>query len=262
MSQKNLLPLSLSYAIRLSALSSAIIVTFSFGLAVVLNNANPPTTEKQVLGKAEVLDLDSIPQDSPSNPELPPGGGNPQNPDNPNNNQNPIGNPGEPSNPGNNTDPRSTNPVNTNTPIFESDTVICYQVQARSGELNPIRNPTDPNPSDPRGSGVTTNDPDKFSPQVVCYPKTNNQQSPATINNSNIFNAGSGSSDRCPDVYISTTQPNNNPIIPNIYINSAPDRAPSNLQSLNQTLSCETNFPWWIVVLLGASLASLLIYLN
>ncbi len=63
------------------------------------------------------------------------------------------------------------------------------------------------------------------------------------------------------DVYISTTQPNH-PVIPNISINNFPDRNSNNLQKLNQNLACETNFPWWIVVLLSVSLASSLIYLN
>ena len=113
---------------------------------------------------------------------------------------------------------------------------------------DPVRDPTDP--KDPT-------DPDSTS--IICFPK-NTPQQPPVINNSNILNAGS-SNNKCPDVYISTTQPNN-PVIPNISINNFLDRNSNNLQKLNQNLACETNFPWWIVVLLSVSLASSLIYLN
>ena len=110
---------------------------------------------------------------------------------------------------------------------------------------DPVRDPKDPT------------DPDSTS--IICFPK-NTPQQPPVINNSNILNTGS-SNNKCPDVYISTTQPNN-PVIPNISINNFLDRNSNNLQKLNQNLACETNFPWWIVVLLSVSLASSLIYLN
>ena len=113
---------------------------------------------------------------------------------------------------------------------------------------DPVRDPTDP--KDPT-------DPDSTS--IICFPK-NTPQQPPVINNSNILNAGS-SNNKCPDVCISTTQPNN-PVIPNISINNFLDRNSNNLQKLNQNLACETNFPWWIVVLLSVSLTSSLIYLN
>jgi len=116
---------------------------------------------------------------------------------------------------------------------------------------DPVRDPTDPtDPTDPKNSDSTS---------IICFPK-NTPQQPPVINNSNILNAGS-SNNKCPDVYISTTQPNN-PVIPNISINNFPDRNSNNLQKLNQNLACETSFPWWIVVLLSVSLASSLIYLN
>jgi len=135
-------------------------------------------------------------------------------------------------------------------PVFESDTVICYEKSTfeqnpRDIGQDPVRDPKDPK------------DPDSTS--IICFPK-NTPQQPPVINNSNILNAGS-SNNKCPDVYISTTQPNN-PVIPNISINNFLDRNSNNLQKLNQNLACETNFPWWIVVLLSVSLASSLIYLN
>jgi len=150
-------------------------------------------------------------------------------------------------------------------PVFESDTVICYEIRSVSEEIGDIRNPDYyEGPRNGSGnSGGTPTDPDKFTGQVVCYPKTNNQQPPTTINNSNIFNAGSGNNGRCPDVYISTNnQPATLPVIPNIYINNGLGGTSNEVQRLNQNLSCETNFPWWIVVLLSVSLASSLIYLN
>ena len=55
---------------------------------------------------------------------------------------------------------------------------------------DPVRDPTDPD-----------------STSIICFPK-NTPQQPPVINNSNILNAGS-SNNKCPDVYISTTQPNN-----------------------------------------------------
>ena len=112
---------------------------------------------------------------------------------------------------------------------------------------------------DPKDSKDSKDSKDPDSTSIICFPK-NTPQQPPVINNNNILNTGS-SNNKCPDVYISTTQPNN-PVIPNISINNFPDRNSNNLQKLNQNLACETNFPWWIVVLLSVSLASSLIYLN
>ena len=156
------------------------------------------------------------------------------------------------------TDGNPSSGTNGTQPVFESDTVICYQqnilerdIKEQIDPRDPIRNPTDPtDPTDPKNSDSTS---------IICFPK-NTPQQPPVINNSNILNAGS-SNNKCPDVYISTTQPNN-PVIPNISINNFLDRNSNNLQKLNQNLACETNFPWWIVVLLSVSLASSLIYLN
>jgi len=151
------------------------------------------------------------------------------------------------------TDGNPSSGTNGAQPVFESDTVICYEKNIlgqdpKDSGQDPVRDPTDP--KDPT-------DPDSTS--IICFPK-NTPQQPPVINNSNILNAGS-SNNKCPDVYISTTQPNN-PVIPNISINNFLDRNSNNLQKLNQNLACETNFPWWIVVLLSVSLASSLIYLN
>ena len=151
-------------------------------------------------------------------------------------------------------------------PVFESDTVICYEKSIVVGDIKDSvkdqtesaqdptgPDPRDPDPRDPRDPKYSDNT------SIICFPK-NTPQQPPVINNSNILNAGS-SNNKCPDVYISTTQPNN-PVIPNISINNFLDRNSNNLQKLNQNLACETNFPWWIVVLLSVSLASSLIYLN
>jgi hypothetical protein len=170
---------------------------------------------------------------------------NPQNPEFADNPQFPIGLPRDTAVGGN-----PSSGTNGTQPVFESDTVICYEKSTfeqnpRDIGQDPVRDPKDPK------------DPDSTS--IICFPK-NTPQQPPVINNSNILNAGS-SNNKCPDVYISTTQPNN-PVIPNISINNFLDRNSNNLQKLNQNLACETNFPWWIVVLLSVSLASSLIYLN
>jgi len=172
---------------------------------------------------------------------------NPQNPEFADNPQFPIGLPRDTAIGGN-----PSSGTNVIQPVFESDTVICYEKSFLVGDIKEQpKDSTDPrDPRDPR---------DPNSTSIICFPK-NTPQQPPVINNSNILNAGS-SNNKCPDVYISTTQPNN-PVIPNISINNFLDRNSNNLQKLNQNLACETNFPWWIVVLLSVSLASSLIYLN
>jgi hypothetical protein len=304
MSQKqNLQGSTVRYFIKLSAITSGIILVFSIGLGIVTNNLEKPKS-KQVLGTTELLNSNNtLPKTGRGDPSQP--SKNPQNPNFVNNTQVPKGSPqnsstrGNPS-PGTNrtqriSDPSqpSKNPQNPNLvdnpqvpkgspqnsstrgnpspgtnstqPVFESDTVICYQqinlVKDRKDQMDPkgpIDPPIDPKPIDPIDPiDPKPIDPDKTS--IICFPK-NTPQQPPVINNSNILNAGS-SNNKCPDVYISTTQPNN-PVIPNISINNFPDQNSNNLQKLNQNLACETNFPWWIVVLLSVSLASSLIYLN
>jgi|GEM_PF-4500433 len=104
MPQKNLLQQLLNYVIRLSAITSAVIITFSFGLAIAINNINQSPSAKTVLGSAETLDLDNTLPNTPDNPDLPLTE-NPQNPADPNNPQDPIENSRDstPSDPRNNT---------------------------------------------------------------------------------------------------------------------------------------------------------------
>ena len=240
MSQKqNLQRSPVRYFIKLSAITSGIILVFSIGLGIVTKNLERPKSE-QVLGSTELLNSDNtLPETDIGDPSQP--SQNPQNPDF-------VNNP-KPFTSLSRDTAIGGNPIsgtNGTQPVFESDTVICYQQNILE------RDPTDPkDPKDP--------DKDPDSTSIICFPK-NTPQQPPVINNSNILNAGS-SNNKCPDVYISTTQPNN-PVIPNISINNFLDRNSNNLQKLNQNLACETNFPWWIVVLLSVSLASSLIYLN
>ena len=236
MSQKqNLQGSTVRYFIKLSAITSGIILVFSIGLGIVTNNLEKPKS-KQVLGTTELLNSNNtLPKTGIGDPSQP--SDNPQNPDFVDNTQVPTGSP-QNSSIGGNPSPGT----NGTQPVFESDTVICYQ------QRNIVKDPKEQ--MDPKNPDSTS---------IICFPK-NTPQQPPVINNSNILNAGS-SNNKCPDVYISTTQPNN-PVIPNISINNFPDQNSNNLQKLNQNLACETNFPWWIVVLLSVSLASSLIYLN
>jgi hypothetical protein len=236
--KQNLQRSAVRYFVKLSAITSGIILVFSIGLGIVTNNLER-SKSKEVLGSTETLPETGI--GDPSQPSQ-----NPQNPEFVDNPQLPTGSPRDTATGGN-----PSSGTNGTQPVFESDTVICYQkdilVQVPKDQIGS----TDPTgPTDPKNSDNTS---------IICFPK-NTPQQPPVINNSNILNAGS-SNNKCPDVYISTTQPNN-PVIPNISINNFPDQNSNNLQKLNQNLACETNFPWWIVVLLSVSLASSLIYLN
>ena len=260
MSQKqNLQRSTVRYFIKLSAITSGIILVFSIGLGIVTKNLEKPKS-RQVLGSTELLDSDNtLPETGIGDPRQP--SQNPQNPEFADNPQFPIGLPRDTAVGGN-----PSSGTNGTQPVFESDTVICYEKSILEGDTRDSvkdqtesaqdptgPDPRDPDPRDPRDPKYSDNT------SIICFPK-NTPQQPPVINNSNILNAGS-SNNKCPDVYISTTQPNN-PVIPNISINNFLDRNSNNLQKLNQNLACETNFPWWIVVLLSVSLASSLIYLN
>ena len=121
MSQKqNLQRSTVRYCIKLSAITSGIILVFSIGLGIVTTNLERPKS-KQVLGSTELLDSDNtLPETGIGDPRQP--SQNPQNPEFADNPQFPIGLPRDTAIGGN-----PSSGANGTQPVFESDTVICYE---------------------------------------------------------------------------------------------------------------------------------------
>ena len=121
MSQKqNLQRSPVRYFIKLSAITSGIILVFSIGLGIVTKNLERPKSE-QVLGSTELLNSDNtLPETDIGDPSQP--SQNPQNPDF-------VNNP-KPFTSLSRDTAIGGNPIsgtNGTQPVFESDTVICYE---------------------------------------------------------------------------------------------------------------------------------------
>ena len=156
MSQKqNLQRSTVGYCIKLSAITSGIILIFSIGLGIVTKNLERPKS-KQVLGSTELLNSDNtLPETGIGDPSQP--SQNPQNPVFVDNLKVPTVSPQNSSTGGN-----PSSGTNVTQPVFESDTVICYEKNIlgqdpKDSGQDPVRDPKDPT------------DPDSTS--IICFPK-------------------------------------------------------------------------------------------